>query len=222
MLSSLTLTIPENIYIKDPQSSKLGRRILEFSIILIDKIGIEGFTFKKLALEIQSNESSIYRYFENKHMLMLYLVSWYWGWLEYKLVFSTNNLTDKKEVLCRAISAITENPKKDESFGFIDEVALHQIIIHEYSKIFQTKDVDEENQNGYFIIYRRLIDRLSQLILDYNSDFKFPKMLANTILQGALKHNFLNQHFPHLTDNNQQNCEHIKIYFQTLTFKLLD
>ena len=79
LLSNLTLTIPENIYIKDPQSSKLGRRILEYSIQIIRKEGLEKFTFKKLADEIGSNESSVYRYFENKHMLMLYLNSWYWA-----------------------------------------------------------------------------------------------------------------------------------------------
>ena len=93
LLSNLTLTIPENIYIKDPQSSKLGRRILEYSIQIIRKEGLEKFTFKKLAEEISSNESSVYRYFENKHMLMLYLISWYWAWLEYKLVFSPDFLT---------------------------------------------------------------------------------------------------------------------------------
>ena len=47
---------------RDPQETELGRKIIEFSIILIEKIGFEAFTFKKLANEIGSTEKSIYRY----------------------------------------------------------------------------------------------------------------------------------------------------------------
>jgi len=221
ILSSLTLTIPEKIYIKDPQSSKLGRRILEYSIQLIRQEGLEKFTFKKLAKKINSNESSVYRYFENKHMLMLYLISWYWGWLEYKLVFRTNNIEDKEDVLKRAIIAITETPRRDETFGFINEEELHYIIVQEYSKAFHTKDVDEENENGYFIIYRRLVERLSKIILNYNPSYCFPLTLSNTVIQGALKQNFLHQHFKHLSDFKETDDEPITKFFQNLIFNSL-
>ncbi|HIB37424.1 TetR/AcrR family transcriptional regulator [Mesonia sp.] len=220
-LSNLTLTIPENIYIKDPQSSKLGRRILEYSIQIIRQEGLEKFTFKKLADEISSNESSVYRYFENKHMLMLYLISWYWGWLEYKLVFRINNIECSKKVLERAITAITETPRKDETFGFINEEELHHIIVQEYSKAFHTIDVDEENKNGYFTIYRRLVQRLNEIIQAYNPDYCYPLTLANTILQGALKQNFLHQHFKQLSDFKETDEEPITQFFQHLTFKSL-
>ncbi|MDR6300374.1 TetR/AcrR family transcriptional regulator [Mesonia maritima] len=219
MLANLTLLIPENIYKKDPQSSKLGRRILEHSILYISKNGLECLTFKKLASEIKSNESSIYRYFENKHMLMLYLISWYWGWLEHKLIIRTANIEDDKEVLVRAIKAITETPKKDESFGFINEEELHYIIVQEYSKAFQTKEVDEENKNGYFTIYKRLIEHLAELITNYNPSYKYPLTLANTILQGTLKQHFLYQHFPQLSDFNKSNeKEPISNFFLNLIF----
>ena len=36
------------IFIKDPESSELGKRIIEHSILLIDEIGFDSFTFKKL------------------------------------------------------------------------------------------------------------------------------------------------------------------------------
>ena len=67
LLSNLKITINENIFLKDPESSDLGKRIVENSILLIDEIGFDDFTFKKLGAKIGSNESSIYRYFENKH-----------------------------------------------------------------------------------------------------------------------------------------------------------
>lgn len=221
LLSNLTLTIPANIYIKDPQSSKLGRRILEYSIQLIKQEGLDKFTFKKLADEINSNESSVYRYFENKHMLMLYLISWYWGWLEYKLVFRINNIENEKKVLERAITAITETPLKDETFGFINEEELHHIIVQEYSKAFHTIDVDQENKNGYFVIYRRLVERLSEIISSYNPSYSYPLTLANTIVQGSLKQNFLHRHFKQLSDFKESDKEPITQFFQHLTFKSL-
>ena len=75
LLSNLKIAVPDKIYIKDPESSELGKRIIEHSIELIDEIGFDSFTFKKLGLKIGSNESSIYRYFESKHKLLLYLIN---------------------------------------------------------------------------------------------------------------------------------------------------
>ena len=97
LLSNLKIDINDKIYLKDPESSDLGKRIIEHSINLIDDIGFDSFTFKKLGAIIGSNESSIYRYFESKHKLLLYLTSWYWGWLEYQLVFSTTNMSNPNE-----------------------------------------------------------------------------------------------------------------------------
>ncbi len=50
LLQSLKIRINEKIYLKDPESSDLGKRIVEESIIMIDDIGFESFTFKKLGL----------------------------------------------------------------------------------------------------------------------------------------------------------------------------
>ena len=52
LLSNLKIAVPEKIYIKDPETSELGKRIIEQSIILIDEIGFENFTFKKLGNKI--------------------------------------------------------------------------------------------------------------------------------------------------------------------------
>ena len=67
LFSNLKISVPDKIFIKDPESSDLGKRIIEHSILLIDEIGFDSFTFKKLGVKIGSNESSIYRYFESKH-----------------------------------------------------------------------------------------------------------------------------------------------------------
>ncbi len=136
LMQSLRIGINEKLYIKDPESSSLGKKIVEESILLIDEIGFESFTFKKLGTRINSNESSIYRYFENKHKLLLYLASWYWGWMEYRMVFDTNGISDPVEKLCRAIEVLTQNVEEDNAFSHINEVMLNKIIINEYSKSY--------------------------------------------------------------------------------------
>ena len=106
-LSNITLKVNEHVYLKDPDSSKLGKKIIQGSINLIDEYGFENFTFKKLASHIDSTEASVYRYFENKTKILLYLTVWYWGWMESRLILSTMNINDKEEQLKIAMMLLT-------------------------------------------------------------------------------------------------------------------
>ena len=83
LLSKVSITVNDRIYLKDPESSELGLKILKGSIDMIDEMGLEAFTFGKLAKRIGSTEASVYRYFESKHKLLIYLTAWYWAWMEY-------------------------------------------------------------------------------------------------------------------------------------------
>jgi AcrR family transcriptional regulator len=78
LLPDVSIKVNENVYLKNPENSDLGRKILSSSIDLIDDIGFEKFTFGKLAKLIKTSEASIYRYFDSKHKLLLYFASWYW------------------------------------------------------------------------------------------------------------------------------------------------
>ena len=200
LLSNLKIAVPEKIFVKDPESSTLGKRIIEHSIVLINDIGFDAFTFKKLGVLIGSNESSIYRYFESKHKLLLYLSSWYWGWIEYQLVIETHSISDKKEKLNKAIEIVSRTTKVDSTFSHINEILLNQIIINENSKSFLTKEVDKENKEGYFIIYKRVVHRLRDIISDVNHKFEYPSSLASTIIEGSLHQHFLRDHFTSITD----------------------
>ncbi|MGB0982123.1 MAG: TetR/AcrR family transcriptional regulator [Winogradskyella sp.] len=202
LLSNLKISVPEKIFIKDPESSDLGKRIIEHGILLINDLGFDNFTFKKLGVAIGSNESSIYRYFESKHKFLLYLTSWYWAWIEYQMVFATFNITDQKEQLFKAIEVVTQTTKQDVTFSHINEVVLNQIIINEYSKSYATKAVDTENKEGYFIIYKRLIKRISDMISNFNPNYRFSLSMASTIVEGALHQHFLKDHFKSITDCN--------------------
>ncbi len=204
LLANLKIAVPSEIYIKDPESSALGKKIIKHSIELIDQLGFDNFTFKKLGIAIGSNESSIYRYFESKHKLLLYLSSWYWAWIEYQVVFETHNLSNPTEKLKKAIQIITRTVEEDSDFSHINEVKLNRIIINENSKSFLTKEVDQENKNGYFIIYKGLVKRLSQMIAEINTNYKYPLSLASTIVEGSLHQHFLKDHFKTITNCNEQ------------------
>ncbi len=219
LLQDLKVRINDKIYIKDPESSSLGKRIIEHSILMIQEMGFESFTFKKLGERIGSNESSIYRYFENKHKLLLYLTCWYWGWLEYQLVFATNSIPNSKQKLKKAIEIITRSIIEDSSFSHINEVLLNKIVVNEYSKSYLTKEVDEENKEGYFSIYKRLTTRIKEMIIEVDNTYPYPASLASTIIEGALHQHFLKEHFPSLTDCNEKVTP--SKYFTDLVFHSL-
>jgi AcrR family transcriptional regulator len=216
LLLSLKIQVNDKIYVKYPETSSLGRKIIKESIILIDEIGFENFTFKKLGERIGSNESSIYRYFESKHKLLVYLSSWYWGWIEYRLVFSTNNIENPIEKLRKAIAIVTEKIEDDSSTEHINESLLNKIIIAEFTKTLLTKEVDEENKEGFFLIYKRVINRLVQMIEAVNSDYTFSKSLASSIVEGALHQHFLKNHLKTITNCNQ-NVSPTEFYINLVT-----
>ncbi|CAL2086740.1 Regulatory protein, tetR family [Tenacibaculum sp. 190524A02b] len=202
LLSNIKIDIPEGIYIKDPESSSLGKKIISNSIILIEEIGFERFNFKKLGTSIGSNESSIYRYFESKHHLLIYLTAWYWGWLEYLLVIETYSISNSKDKLIKAIEVVTRTTKQDNNYGHINEVLLNKIVINENSKSYLTKDVDNENKEGFFLPYKRVVRRLSEIILAYNNNYKYALSLASTLTESGLHQHFIKLHFPSITSCN--------------------
>ena len=205
ILSNIKIQVNEKIYVKDPETSTLGKKIIQESILLMDEIGFEDFTFKKLGERIGSNESSLYRYFENKHKLLLYLSSWYWGWMEYRMVFSTSNIIDPMEKLKRAITIVTEKIEDDSATLHINESVLNKIIIAEFTKTLLTKEVDEENKEGFFLIYKRVINRIIEIIQEINPEYAYAKTLASSIVEGSLHQHFLKDHLKTITNCNENN-----------------
>lgn len=205
ILSNIIISVNDKLFVKNPETSELGKKIIEQSILLIDEIGFENFTFKKLGEKISSNESSIYRYFESKHKLMLYLSSWYWGWIEYKLAFATTNVSNPMERLKKGITIVTEKVEDDSTTLHINESILNRIIIQEFTKTLLTKEVDEENKEGFFLVYKRVINRIIEMINEVNPDYKFAKSLASSVVEGALHQHFLKDHLKTITNCNEVN-----------------
>ncbi len=212
----------EKVFIKDPEISTTGKKIVEYSILMIDEIGFEAFTFKKLATRIESTEATIYRYFENKHKLLVYILSWYWNWLEYLLVFGTNNLSSPEEKLKIAIGIIADPiTKEDPTFEHVNEIALHNIVISESSKAYLTKEIDRDNKEGYFLSYKSLCQRISQLIKEINPKYSYAASLSSTIIEGAHQQKFFAQHLPTLSDAQSEDNKALTEFLTDLVFKTI-
>ncbi len=205
MAFGIQMQLNEKLYLRDPQDTKLGRGIIQHSIILIDEIGFEQFTFKKLAERIESTEASVYRYFENKHNLLVYLLCWYWEWMAYLIDFNTNNISEPKEKLRMVIKSMVNTAQRNANFSFIDEDILHRIVIVEGPKGYHTKSVDEENKAGFFLTYKMLAAKIADIIRELNPEFAYPRALASTLLGMANDHIYFARHLPRLTDATIEN-----------------
>ena len=214
------IDVSSETYLKDPSASELGRMIVSNSIELIDELGFEAFTFKKLGNKIGSPESSIYRYFESKHMLLIYLTYWYWSSIEYKLVFAITNLKSPKEKLEKALKVLIESDDEDSLYSHINESILDRVIINEGLKTYYIKEVDEENAKGFFKAYKRVVQRISEIVLEINPSFDYPHMLISTIIEGAHQQKYFAEHLPSLTDV-QQGQDTILNFYRQLVFKVI-
>ena len=218
MSVTIRMDLAEGLYVKEPQDSELGRKILQHAILLIDDLGFESFTFKKLAQEIASTEASIYRYFENKHMLLLYLVSWYWEWVGYLIEINTRNVEDPRTKLRTIIHSFVSASLENPNVYFVNESILHDVIIAEGTKAYHTKEVDKENARGFFASYKNLALMVSKVISEVDTGFKYPFALASNLFEMSNNQIYFAKHLPRLTDVSQADdefraVEEMLIYF---------
>ena len=203
-MSHLTIhiNIHPNLYAKDPQQTDLGRNIIERSVLLIDDVGLEQFTFRKLAKAIDSTEASVYRYFDNKHQLFVYLLNWYWEWVIARIDFNTINIESPSKRLKIVLGVIVDSANRNMDIPFVDEEVLHRIVVREGTKGYHHKTVETDNQGGFFLSYKLLCEKIATLILEINPNFPYPRSFANTIIETANSNLFNAKHLPRLSDLN--------------------
>ncbi len=223
MAIGIKISLNEGLYLRDPQETTLGQKIIQHSILLIDKIGFEAFNFKKLALQMGSTEASVYRYFENKHLLLIYLVSWYWEWVSYLCDIHTMNIEDPKRRLRIIISTFVYASKDNPSIDYVNESVLHKLIIAEGSKAYHTKTIDEENKDGFFLNYKTLAQKVADVILEIKPDFPYPHALASNLFEMANNHIYFAQHLPRLTDIQvtENNFDEVEKMLEFFAFRVL-
>jgi len=200
MNTTIKININEKIYLRDPEMTALGRKIVEQGILMIDEIGFEAFTFKKLAQRIDSTEASVYRYFENKHNFLIYIVNMYWSWLSYQIDYETNNILDAFQRLKIALRVISSTSSEHTVSGTITKEVLHRIIISESPKAYHTKDVDNDNREGFFKSYKALCKKLAEMVKTIFPDYPYPYALSSTILETSHLQVHFARHLPSLTE----------------------
>ncbi len=213
------MEVHDNLYLKEPFSSELGSSIVQNGAVLIQDLGMENFTFKKLAVTVGVTEAAVYRYFENKHMLLLYLTAWYWAWMEVNYVYSTANLESSKARLSIAMRLIVNGPVFTKNVH-ISPSDLRNIVVNESLKGYLTKTVDTEHKNGIFAQVYSFGERISDLIFEINPTYPYPKTLAYTIMESSLLHAFNAKHLPDMTEQSLDS-ENRLVFFEDLIIKAI-
>jgi AcrR family transcriptional regulator len=220
---SLKIKMNENLFIRNPEETELGKKIIQQSINLIHKIGFEAFTFKKLAIEINTTEAGVYRYFENKHRLLLYIVDWYWSWQEYRLIYQTNNIGSPDVKIRKAIKLLSAKVEDDVSTEYINEKLLNDIVMAEGAKSFLTKHVTEDNERKLFKPYKDLSARIAGYIKEFNPNYKFPHSLATTLIEMAHSQKYYMQNLPSLTDfGGNKDEKKLVAFLEDLVFRSIE
>lgn len=218
----MDVQVRERVYAKDPSGTELGHRIVGTSIQLIDELGFEAFTMAKLAKALGTAEASVYRYFANKHRLLVYLVDWYWAWREIKLAFDTANIADKRERLMRGIRSVSGPITERGRHEYVDLRALYRIAVNESAKAWLTKEVAPGDKDGHFGSFVRLSHRLRDLILDAKPAHAHAHDLAALVLEGTGSLRFFHEQLPALFGKQAKGKDAVSDLLVHLVFASID
>ena len=219
----IQISVNEKLYLRNPQESALGKKIIGSCIRLIDQIGFEAFNFKKLAAEIQSTEASIYRYFRSKRHLLGYLFAWYWSWLQYRILLKTTNISDPKRRLETLIEVLAESVTNDPSVPHIDESVLHRIVVSESDRSLAAYQARSGGKEGGLEAYESLCRTITGYIRELKPKYEYPQALTLTLLATTHRQRFYATNFPNVTevnieDNNQRG---LAKFLKLLVFSML-
>ena len=214
----LQIMLPEILFIRNPESTELGRKIMKHSVELMFHDGFESFTFKKLAQQIGTTEAGMYRYFENKHQLLMYLTAWYWGWLSYQIKFRTNNITTAKERLAIIITLLSNDIDDDLNTNYINESMMHSIVSKERIRGGDSM----ENLDKCLSSYIDLCKDVAEIISLCSPNYKYPKALATNLIEISHYHHYLKNNVPALCDySKNKKQQKTNTYLHEMVFSCL-
>lgn len=212
----------EKLYVRNPEDSEVGRGIVRKGLVMINKLGFEEFTFKKLAQELKTSEATVYRYFENKHRLLVYLITWYWSYLEYRVMFSVNNIVDPEVKLKTIIQLLTVEPeKKNNDSVLISEWQAYELVKWEASKTYLTHHVTRDNKNRLFKPYKDLARRIASVIKECHPRYAYANSLASTLLEMAHAQKFFMENLPALSDAKKMETDMLRAFLEHLVFSAI-
>jgi AcrR family transcriptional regulator len=184
LLDHVTIRLHDALFQKDPSTSDVGREIIHKGAALVAREGLESFTFRKLASEMGSTESTIYRYFRNKQQLLQYLMSMYWSTLEWKIAFATANVENGVSGVDKLIEVLSDPLKNEVKTHSAHLFHLHNIAIRESAKTYDP-ELTKKIQVGYISAYSDLIERISKIITTAQPRYKYSRSIAVALVETA-------------------------------------
>jgi len=185
-------------YLKDPDSSETGRDIMVHGAAMMACGGIESFTFRKLAARAGITEATVYRYFSNKHQLLLFLLNRYWNALEYKAMLETvhiNNPLARLHRLAELLTGPVEETEKGEFAGHLYLIAMSESV-----KVHLGKETGTDWQKGMLNGYARITGLVAETLRTAHPEYPYPRAWAATFIDSAMQQQFLMRHLPELTE----------------------
>jgi AcrR family transcriptional regulator len=188
------------LYLKDPESTELGRAILREGLALLNELGLEAFTFRKLAQRIGSTEVTLYKYFPNKQRLLQYYFQLYWMWLRQVGAAEVERSADARTALERIVDALCGVWPRRLPPLQLGPAALRRLVIEEGMKSYLHKQVDDDNARRLFLPYKELCGFVADRIVACRADVPMPRSFATTLVEMAHSLPFAMEHLPSLTE----------------------
>jgi AcrR family transcriptional regulator len=195
----INFQLSPKLYLKNPEDTEIGKNIVHKGIVMIYAIGYEKFTFKKLAQEIPTTEATIYRYFENKHKFLIYIVDIYWSAIAFYIQYSIQNITDPIEKLKIIIDLLVWEDNEETLISNYDLKKLFYIIVEEGSKTYLSKDVEELNKDLIYKHFKDLNSMIANVILEKKPNYAFADSLASMLIESSHSQYFFMHHLPRLS-----------------------
>lgn len=209
------------IFLRDPESTVLGRTMLAEGLALMNELGLEAFTFKKLAARIGSTEVSLYKYFPNKQRLLQYYYQLYWLWLRQVCGRQAERSSDPLATVRSVVDVLCGLWPKDAAPAPLDRRALRLLVIEEGMKSYLHKNVDEDNARKLFLPYKSLSAFIAETLVACRKDVPMPRSFATTIIEMAHSLPFAMEHLPSLTElSNKKDLKQLSahLYHRTITY----
>jgi AcrR family transcriptional regulator len=222
MQVQLKIPLNQAIFLRDPEENETGRSILAVGAKLMAELGLEEFTFRKLAAQIDCTEANVYHYFKNKQRLLLYYTDLYGSWLDQQVFLMSLEYQDSVQLLDETLKLLATFPEKTLQPGSVPAELLRTIVISDGHKVFMTKHVDTDNLLLLFKPYKDLCKRIVGVFKSIAPDYPFAHSLATTVLEMSHTLNFYKDHLPALTDfGRAPSSQPIYQYLQSLCYATL-
>ncbi len=189
-----------SLSLRDPEGTAVGRAMLSGGLHLMSALGLEAFTFRKLAAEIGRTEVSLYNYFPNKQRLLQYYFQLYWLWLRQSCGLEVERARDPRDALRRSISVLCGVWPRDIPSLQLDAKTLRLLVIEEGMKSYLHKNVDADNAQRLFAPYKDLSAFFARRLTACRRAVPMPRSFATTIIEMAHSLPFAMEHLPSLTE----------------------